>query len=128
MENDKQRFIISKDGDRIRANQGHSVSIDLGLNPTLPPAVLYHGTATRFVDDILAQGLKKMKRQHVHLSADIETATKVGSRHGKVLILKLDVQAMTSAGLEFFVSDNGVWLTDCVPSEYLRLLDPSDTH
>lgn len=120
-ENDKQRFILSEDGARIRANQGHSISIELGLKPTEPPTHLYHGTATRFLDIILEQGLKKMNRQHVHLSADIETATKVGSRHGKVVILLLDIQAMRADGFDFFVSENGVWLTDHVPPRYLSI-------
>jgi len=120
-ENDKQRFIISGDGNRIRANQGHSISIDLGLQPTQPPDALYHGTATRFLDVILEQGLKKMNRQHVHLSADLETATKVGARHGKVVILELDISAMKRDGFDFFVSENGVWLTDHVPPKYLSL-------
>ena len=117
--NDKQRFILSKDGARIRANQGHSISIDLGLEPAAPPQILYHGTAKRFLDDILAQGLKKMNRQHVHLSADPETATKVGSRHGKPVILALDTPAMLQAGHAFYMSENGVWLTNQVPPQYL---------
>ena len=119
--NDKQRFIISEDGLRIRANQGHSVSIELGLKPVTPPAILYHGTATRFLDVILEEGLKKMSRQHVHLSADISTATKVGSRHGKPVILQLDTIAMINDGHEFYVSENNVWLTDVIPSQYLSI-------
>jgi len=122
-DNDKQRFIISEDGHRIRANQGHSISIDLGLQAAEPPAHLFHGTATRFLEKILAQGLQKMNRQHVHLSADLETATKVGSRHGKVVILALDIQAMKDDGFKFFVSENGVWLTDKVPPQYLSLTE-----
>jgi len=119
--NDKQRFILSDDGTHIRANQGHSISIDLGLKPSPPPDILFHGTATRFLEPILEQGLKKMNRQHVHLSADVETATKVGSRHGKPVILTLDTGSMLTDGHSFYISENGVWLTDRVPPQYLSL-------
>ena len=91
-DNDKKRFTISDDGLRIRAAQGHSVSVSLGLEAVVPPDELYHGTATRFLDAILSSGLKPMSRQHVHLSADIVTATKVGQRHGKVAILNIDAR------------------------------------
>jgi len=101
MSNDKQRFILSEDGSRIRANQGHSISIDLELEPAPPPEILYHGTATRILKAVLTQGLKKMNRQHVHLSADVETATKVGSRHGKPVILTLDTASMLKDGHDF---------------------------
>jgi len=121
--NDKQRFILSEDGNRIRANQGHSISIDLGLKPSAPPEILYHGTATRFLEPILEQGLKKMNRQHVHLSADVETAVKVGSRHGKPVILTLDTASMVKDGHDFYMSENGVWLTDRVPPQYLSRHD-----
>ena len=118
--NDKQRFAI-EDG-RIRANQGHSVSVDLDLSERQPPDVLYHGTATRFVDAIRAQGLSKMSRQHVHLSADEATASKVGVRHGKLVILRVDAAAMVRDGHVFFCSKNGVWLVDHVPPEFLESL------
>jgi len=121
-ENDKQRFIISDDGRHIRANQGHSISIDLGLTAKAAPAILYHGTATRFLDDILEQGLKKMNRQHVHLSSDIETATKVGSRHGKPVILMINTEDMMRDGHLFYQSENRVWLTENVPATYLSKL------
>ena len=117
--NDKKRFILSENGDRIRANQGHSVNVDLALQATIPPSVLFHGTATRFLDSILSNGLKKMKRHHVHLSADLETASKVGMRHGKLVILTIDAAAMQNAGHIFFQSENGVWLTDSVPAVFL---------
>jgi len=118
--NDKKRFILSEDGQRIRANQGHSVKVDLALTPIEPPARLYHGTATRFLPAIMKAGLQKMKRHHVHLSADLETASKVGQRHGKLVILTVDTQAMYEAGHTFFRSDNGVWLTDYVPVDFTR--------
>lgn len=119
---DKQRFIISEDEDYIRANQGHSIKVDLGLIPTSPPDLLFHGTATRFLEAILSQGLQKMNRHHVHLSTDEETAEKVGSRHGKLQILVIDSLAMNKAGHVFYVSENGVWLTDHVPQEFIKTL------
>jgi len=119
--NDKQRFILSEDGNHIRANQGHSVKVDLGLEAVSPPSLLYHGTANRFLDIILQEGLKKMSRQHVHLSVDLETASKVGQRHGKLVILKVDTLAMSAANYDFYRSDNGVWLTGHVPAEFLAL-------
>ena len=120
---DKKRFAFSADGTKIRANQGHSFAVDLGLQPAKPPRRLYHGTSERFLPDILTQGLTKQQRHHVHLSADIVTARKVGSRHpGKLALLAVDTEAMQCAGLYFYVSDNGVWLTDHVPNIYLTVL------
>ena len=118
-ENDKQRFALSPDGSRIRANQGHSIAVDVGLKPADPPDRLYHGTADRNVAAILSEGLKSMSRQHVHLSADIETATRVGSRHGKPVVLAVDCARMVADGLTFWRSENGVWLTLSVPAKYL---------
>lgn len=118
-ENDKKRFAFSDDGKRIRASQGHSVEIDLALTPSAPPELLYHGTATRFLDSIRATGLHSANRQHVHLSRDIETATKVGQRHGKPAILTIRAGAMHAAGRVFYLSANGVWLTDLVPVEFI---------
>ena len=115
----KQRFGISDDGLRIRANQGHSVEVDLQLAPVMPPDVLLHGTAIHFCSAIQAQGLIKMSRQHVHMSADTATATQVGSRHGKVVVLTIDASRMHADGLLFFRSENGVWLTDHVPQQYI---------
>lgn len=119
---DKQRYAISPDGRRIRANQGHSVMIDLGLVATEPPTVLFHGTATRFLDSIFAEGLRPGSRMHVHLSTDVPTAIKVGSRHGNGIVLSVDAKAMFSQGHEFFVSENGVWLTRHVPRQFLTLV------
>lgn len=118
-ESDKKRFAISDDGLRIRANQGHSVDVDLGLDPAVPPNVLYHGTVEGILDSILQEGLKPMGRQHVHLSADVETATKVGARRGKPVILEIASGQMAQDGKTFWCSDNGVWLTDHVPPSYL---------
>ncbi len=119
--NDKKRFSFSKDASLIRANQGHSVkTIDLQLEAIKPPEVLYHGTVEKFIASIKATGLEKRNRQHVHLSADLETATKVGSRRGKPIILKIQAQKMHEEGFAFFLSANGVWLTDRVPKKFIE--------
>lgn len=118
--NDKQRFSFDSTGTLIRANQGHTVEVDLQLKPVVPPHILYHGTGHKAVDSILQTGLCKISRHHVHLSADIPTATTVGARHGKPVIFAIDAVAMHSSGYEFYCSDNGVWLVDNVPPEYLQ--------
>ena len=120
---DKQRFAISPDGQRIRANQGHSIPIDLQLPPQTPPEILYHGTAEPAVSAILAEGLKKMARHHVHLSATPDTAKTVGSRHGRPVIFQVAATTMYNDSFTFHCSDNGVWLTDHVPVEYLTPMD-----
>lgn len=119
--NDKKRFSFSEDGRRIRANQGHSIDIELGYEAVSPPETLYHGTATRFLDRIFKSGLQKQKRHHVHLSPDLETASKVGVRHGKLAILSIDARQMAIDGHLFYRSPNGVWLTDQVPVGYFQL-------
>ncbi|MEU6392494.1 RNA 2'-phosphotransferase [Streptomyces sp. NPDC046939] len=120
-ENDKRRFSV--EGTRIRANQGHTVDVDLGLAAAEPPAYLYHGTVGRFLDAIRAEGLIPMGRHDVHLSVDRETATRVGARRGRPVVLSVDAGAMHRDGHTFRVSANGVWLTAAVPPEYLRLRD-----
>ena len=116
--NPKKRFTLS--GDRIRAAQGHSVEVDLALSPAVPPSRLFHGTTLESWPAIQSSGLKKMQRHHVHLSPDIETARIVATRRkGDYIILEIDAARMHSEGHSFFVSDNGVWLTDHVPSQYL---------
>jgi putative RNA 2'-phosphotransferase len=119
-ENDKKRFSFDETGRRIRANQGHSVEVDLQLERAEPPDRLYHGTGERSVDTILAEGLRRMSRHHVHLSSDIETAQRVGARHGRPVVLAVDARAMAAAGHIFHLSANGVWLVDEVPPEFLR--------
>jgi putative RNA 2'-phosphotransferase len=119
--NDKKRFSLSEDGRRIRAAQGHSVEVALGLASQIPPDLLYHGTATRFLDSILAQGLKPQSRQQVHLSSDHATALRVGQRHGTPVVLQVMASAMQREGSAFFQADNGVWLTDEVPPRFLRI-------
>lgn len=116
---DKQRFALSSDGLRIRASQGHSVSVDLQLSPKSPPAQLYHGTASRYLKAIFKTGLKPQRRQYVHLSADPETATAVGTRHGFPAVLIVDASRMAQDGFTFYQADNGVWLTEQVPVRYL---------
>ena len=115
----KGRYSI--DGEKIRANQGHSVAVELGYKAKTPPNVLYHGTVAQFLAAIMKQGLKKMKRHHVHLSADEATANIVGARRGKPVILIIDAARMNKDGFTFFLSDNGVWLTDEVPAKYISM-------
>ncbi|ANN19030.1 RNA 2'-phosphotransferase [Amycolatopsis orientalis] len=118
--NDKQRFAFDESGLRIRASQGHSVDVDLALPAAIPPDVLYHGTVSRFLDAILREGLRPMKRHAVHLSADPATARTVGARRGVPVVLTVDARGMAEAGHEFQVSANGVWLTAAVPPGFLR--------
>lgn len=117
--NDKQRFSFDESKTRIRANQGHSVAIDLQLQPQIPPDVLYHGTGEKSVPAILTSGLLKMSRHHVHLSTEVETARKVGMRHGRPVVLAIAAASMHQAGFTFYCSDNGVWLVEEVPPQYL---------
>ncbi|WP_415947626.1 RNA 2'-phosphotransferase [Streptomyces sp. KLOTTS4A1] len=119
--NDKRRFAV--EGGRIRASQGHTVPVDLDLPPATPPAYLYHGTVARNLAAIRAEGLRPMARHDVHLSADRETATRVGARRGRPVVLSVDAGAMHRDGHVFRVSANGVWLTAAVPARYLRLPD-----
>ncbi len=119
--NDKKRFSFDESGDLIRANQGHSVDVDLQLEEREPPDVLYHGTVERFLPSILAEGLNKGNRHHVHLSRDRETARKVGARRGRPVILEVDSEGMHRDGHKFFLSANGVWLADSVLPAYLSM-------
>lgn len=122
--NNKKRFAFSEDGLSIRASQGHSSdNVNITFEPTTPPETLFHGTTVSFLDAILAEGLKKMSRHHVHLSLSLETAINVGSRHGKVAILKVDAAKMQQDGFHFYCSENDVWLTDNVPACYITLVD-----
>jgi len=118
--NDKKRFSFNEDKTKIRANQGHSLkTINLDLVAQTPPEFLFHGTVERFIPAIKLEGLQKMKRQHVHLSLDKETALKVGSRRGKAIILVVRALEMQNKGHKFYKSENGVWLTDVVPSDFI---------
>lgn len=116
---EKRRYAFDEDHVRIRANQGHSVPVDVGLREATPPDVLYHGTAERFCASIERQGLLPRGRLYVHLSTDIPTAIKVGSRHGRPVVWRVDCRRMLENGLRFFLSENGVWLVESVPSQYL---------
>jgi putative RNA 2'-phosphotransferase len=116
---DKKRFSFSPDGLYIRANQGYSIRVDLGFEPRQPPETLYHGTALRLLGRIQMEGLNKGARHHVHLSSDVLTAARVGSRHGKPIVLQIKSGQMYLDGYGFYLSENGVWLTDHVPPEYL---------
>lgn len=117
--NNKKRFAFNEDKTMIRASQGHSIDIDLALETVTPPDFLYHGTAEANISSILEKGIEKRTRQHVHLSADKETATKVGMRHGKPVILTIRTGKMHEDGLLFYQSANGVWLTDFVDAKYI---------
>jgi putative RNA 2'-phosphotransferase len=119
-DNDKQRFTFNDDKTRIRANQGHSIEVDVELTETVPPAILFHGTAIRHVESIMKEGLKKQNRQYVHLSASVETAATVGSRHGKPIVLIIDSKAMFENEIKFYLSKNNVWLTDFVDTIYIK--------
>lgn len=116
---DKRRFILSDDGSRIRANQGHSISVDLGLLPKQPPELLFHGTAQRSLSSIKQNGIVSMNREFVHLSKDRETALAVGKRHGPPVVLAVQAGKMHRDGFAFYLSENGVWLTEHVPTAYL---------
>lgn len=117
---DKQRFKFNDDFSKIRANQGHSINVDLKLEQKLPPEILFHGTATRNIDSIKQNGLLKQNRHHVHLSSDTETAEKVGLRYGKPIVLKIEAGKMSADGFEFYLSENGVWLTEKVDTKYIK--------
>jgi putative RNA 2'-phosphotransferase len=122
-ENPKQRFAISDDGRRIRARQGHSIEVDLQLSPQTPPERLYHGTARRNLASIRREGLHRGERHHVHLSADADTAHRVGARHGAPIVLVVRAGDMAAAGHVFHRTDNGVWLTDAVPAAFIEEVD-----
>lgn len=118
-ENSKQRYSFSPDGKKIRANQGHSVPVELDLREADPPPRLYHGTATRFLESIRREGITRQSRQQVHLSATVETAVAVGARHGSPVVLPIDAAAMAGDGYTFWLSENGVWLCREVPWRYV---------
>ena len=117
-ENNKQRYSFNEDHTRIRANQGHSLSVDVELREETPPQYLYHGTATRFFPAIQREGIRKMSRQYVHLSGDFQTARAVGRRHGSPVVITVDAQAMARDGVGFYRSENGVWLCEHVEPKY----------
>lgn len=117
--NDKQRFSLTPEGDKIRAAQGHSIPVDLDLAALKPPDILFHGTATRFLSSIKVSGLCKQQRHHVHLSQSATVAQAVGQRHGKPCVLRIDANTMFSQGFDFYLTDNRVWLTETVPVQFI---------
>ena len=119
---EKQRYSFNEDHTLIRANQGHSIPVDVELEKKVPPSVLYHGTGEKYTASINDQGLIPKSRLYVHLSSDVETAKKVGSRHGKPVVYTVDCAAMAADGYQFYLSANNVWLTKRVPAKYLSLL------
>lgn len=121
--NDKKRFAFNENETKIRANQGHSLEVEIEFEKQMPPESLFHGTAEKNLDVIFAEGLKKMQRHHVHLSANAETARSVGSRYGKPVILQIDTKSMLNEGFEFFVSANSVWLVENVPAKFLKVYE-----
>lgn len=119
--NDKKRYEFSDDKKKIRARQGHSIAVEVELKETIPPVVLYHGTATRFLSSIYENGIIKGNRQHVHLSETVDIATTVGKRHGKPCVLVVNCKKMVEDGCKFYLSNNRVWLTDFVDKKYISL-------
>ena len=123
---EKQRYSFNEDHTLIRANQGHSIQVDVELEEKTPPDVLWHGTGEKYVKSIDEQGLLPKGRLYVHLSSDTETARKVGSRHGRPVIYRIDCKRMSEDGCKFYLSANGVWLTVAVPVQYLEKLVGND--
>lgn len=119
-DNNKQRYSFNADGTKIRANQGHSLSVDVELIRQMPPEILYHGTASRFLPSIQQQGITRQSRQYVHLSAELNTAWSVGRRHGKPIVLVLNAAAMAQDDIPFYLSANHIWLCPSVPWQYIR--------
>lgn len=127
-ENNKKRYSYNEDCTKIRANQGHSLTVDVNLKKAVPPPRLYHGTATRFIESIKIKGIIKGNRQHVHLSEDKETAFKVGKRHGKPIVLVIDTREMMKVGYTFYLSENNVWLCEDIPWQYVCSIKIENTY
>ena len=117
----KKRYSFSEDGTKIRANQGHSVKVDLGLKEVKPPSILYHGTGEKYLESILKEGLKSKSRMYVHLSSDIDTAISVGKRHGEPIVLGIDAERMYKDEYKFYLSENGIFLAESVPVKYINI-------
>ena len=121
-EDTKGRFEFSEDKSSVRALYGHSIDVNLGLEPTTPPPVLYHGTAEKYIDSIMKEGLRPCKRNFVHLSETMDMAQQVGTRHGSPVVLSIDIEAMIRAGCKFYKAQNGIWLTGDIPSKFLKVV------
>lgn len=119
----KQRYAYNQDKTCIRANQGHSIPVDVGLKQALPPTILYHGTGEKYVESIQKVGLIPKSRLYVHLSTDIQTAIQVGKRHGQPVVYQIDTQQMIHDGFIFYISANHIWLTKAVPVQYLKIIE-----
>ncbi|WP_343090162.1 RNA 2'-phosphotransferase [Clostridioides difficile] len=122
-EDNKQRYSFNDDKSKIRANQGHSINVNVELRELEPPKYLYHGTATRFLDNIKNEGIIKQSRLYVHLSRDIDIAVKVGKRHGTPVILKINTGKMYENGYKFYLSENNVWLCEYIPFKYVEIFE-----
>ncbi|AKP44796.1 TPA: RNA 2'-phosphotransferase [Clostridioides difficile] len=122
-EDNKQRYSFNDDRSKIRANQGHSINVNVELRELEPPKYLYHGTATRFLDNIKNEGIIKQSRLYVHLSRDIDIAVKVGKRHGTPVILKINTGKMYENGYKFYLSENNVWLCEYIPFKYVEIFE-----
>lgn len=121
-EDTKGRFEFSEDKSSVRALYGHSIDVNLGLEPTTPPSVLYHGTAEKYIDSIMKEGLRPRKRNFVHLSETMDMAKQVGTRHGSPVVLSIDIEAMIRAGYKFYKAQNGIWLTGDIPPIFLKVV------
>ena len=121
-EDTKGRFEFSEDKSSIRALYGHSINVDLGLQPTTPPPVLYHGTAEKYIDSIMKEGLRPRKRNFVHLSETMDMAKQVGTRHGRPVVLSIDIETMIRAGCKFYKAPNGIWLTGDILPKFLKVV------
>ena len=118
----KGRFEFSEDKSSVRALYGHSINVDLGLEPTTPPLILYHGTAEKYIDSIMKEGLRPRKRNFVHLSETIDMAKQIGTRHGSPVVLSIDIEAMVRAGYKFYKAQNSIWLTRDIPPKFLKVV------
>lgn len=121
-EDTKGRFEFSEDKSSVRALYGHSIDVNLGLEPTTPPSVLYHGTAEKYIDSIMKEGLRPRKRNFVHLSETMDMAKQVGTRHGSPVVLSIDIEAMIRAGYQFYKAPNGIWLTGDILPKFLKVV------
>lgn len=119
-EDTKGRFEFSEDKSSVRALYGHSIDVNLGLEPTTPPPVLYHGTAEKYIDSIMKEGLRPRKRNFVHLSETMDMAKQVGARHGSPVVLSIDIEAMIRGGYKFYKAQNGIWLTGDIPPIFFK--------
>ena len=122
-EDEKGRYSFNEDKTKIRANQGHTINVDVELEEKIPPDILYHGTATKYEESINRKGLIAKERLYVHMTDDLENAKKVGARHGKLIVYEIDAKQMAKDGIKFYLSVNNVWMTKKVDVKYLTLMN-----